>query len=208
MPGPQILNKPLITCVQDIGLFHWFTWTVAWCTVAWCGTISSASAGSRKWLISHQTPFPCGRVGSGNKTTYNWHLTFELTSNEIFVIDIYEFRCTEWLYGLVTCTGMTLKSEHGWLFIVQMLVCILPSAYCLLPPWTSHCEGDGHDHWRTGLWRPLPPAGGWGWDRLPTSIIPSVDHLPGPNASAAEQLAGELLYLLALLHVSGVSIIV
>ena len=42
-----------------------------------------------------------------------------------------------------------------------------PPAYSLLPLRTSHCEGDGHDHWRTWFWWPIPPAGGWGWDSLP-----------------------------------------
>ena len=70
--------------------------------------------------------------------------------------------------------------------------CMHPTAYCLLPPWTSHCEGDGHDHWRTGFRWPISPERRRGWDSLPATIVPFLDHLPHPNANSAEQLAGEL----------------
>ena len=86
--------------------------------------------------------------------------------------------------------------------ITDTTTCVHFPAHSFLPPWTSHSEGDGHDHWRTGLWWAIPPAGGWGWDSLPTSIVPSVGPLPGPDASSAEQLAGELPNLLALATVS------
>ena len=80
-------KQALITCLHDIGLFHWFT-----CTFRRCGTISLTSPKSRL-LTQHnqkiaqklQDSFCHERVGSGHETS-----VYRL-------VDLF-YACIEWCY--------------------------------------------------------------------------------------------------------------
>ena len=77
--------------------------------------------------------------------------------------------------------------------VVPISFFIHSPAQCILQSWACYCEGDDHDNWRTRLWWDVPPKGGWGRNCLSTSLLHSLDYLPGTDTSPVEQYAGKLL---------------